>query len=546
MPRGNRSADLPDSGIPGLIARRSSSTLVWVVNVTVPVALRPVIRTSSGKPLTRVTRSTGTGDLSKAKKLYPRIKSGIEQWLSEISVGCIEPPEVRIKRELGEFYSALMSPAAIKWRMDGGCRPWSEIGDVLIDTLVEAFGGNLVAGNTKEPLLRASILKVLKEVDDNYARIAAEGFFAEESVKGKQLRAEAQKPMPVTFSKILDDKLKTTEYAASYGQALRRCVQAWSVVIKDNKLSSFTVGNIRKFLLALRNEGWGEAGPVSGTTANKYAGYLKDLLVYFNQTHVDEEKGVEPIQVPIYAPLKTDRLVARKDGVIEEDKSISTDDLKALLDHAYIEHCTEHSSLIKTHSHQIDRRKFLWLLMLATTGMRRMEPFNLCWKDYVIKDGYTFFHLGISKAIAGKRWVPINPVLQRFLDQYKGEPEALILDHWSQAERPPQAAGNWLRRFAEKLRKEGLVSGRCNPHSLRHFCAGELGNNPVIAEAVTPKALGHGPKNVTQKYGRRDFELLYEAGMLMNSEWAPPNITDVAILKSETSFFFSQPIPVMP
>ena len=184
--------------------------------------------------------------------------------------------------------------------------------------------------------------------------------------------------------------------------------------------------------------------------------------------------------------------------------------------------------------------------MLATTGMRRMEPFNLYWKDYVIKDGYTFFHLGISKTSAGKRWVPINPVLQRFLDQYKGEPETLILDHWSQAERPPQAAGNWLRRFAEKLRKDGLVSGRCNPHSLRHFCAGELGNNPVIAEAVTPKALGHGPKNVTQKYGRRDFELLYEAGMLMNSEWAPPDITDVAILKSGTSFFFSQLIPVMP
>ena len=522
VPRGNRSADLPDSGIPGLIARRSGDRITWVVNVTVPIQLRHLVRTSSGKPLTRISRSTGTSDLNKARKLHPRIKAGIEQWLSEISLGHVEPPEQRIKRELGQFYSTMLSPAAIQWRMEGGVRPWSEIGGAFLDALAESLGGPDL-DESKKPLLKSTISKVLQEVDENYRRIADDGFFAEETPKGKQIRAEAEKPLPTTFSEILEDKLKATEYAESYGDALRRCVKAWSFIIKDNKISSFTVSNVRKFLLTLRKEGWGEAGPVSDSTANKYAGYLKDLLIYFNQTHVDEAKGIDPVQIPTYAPLKSDRLVARKDGIIDEDKSISSSDLKALLDYAYVEHCTERSSLKGMHPHRIDPKKFLWLLMLATTGMRRMEPFNLRWKDYVHKEGLPFFYLGVSKTSAGKRWVPINPALNKFLEIYKGDPEELILGNWSNSAKPPQAAGNWLRRTAEKLKDAGVVSGRCNPHSLRHFCAGELENNPEIAEAVTKKALGHGPKNVTQKYGRRDFELLYEAGMLMNSDWQPPD-----------------------
>lgn len=512
--------------MPGLIARRVGDGIVWVVNVTVPTQLRPLVRTRSGKPLTRISRSTGTSDLNKARKLYPRIKAGIEQWLAEIALGYGETPEQKIKRELGQFYSAMLSPAAVQWRMEGGVRPWSEIGDALIDVLAETFGGpNL--NESDKPILKSTISKVLEEVDENYQRIADEGFFAEETVKGKKIRAEAAKPVPVTFTEVLEDKLNATEYAESYGHALRRCVKAWSFIIKDNKIDSFSVSNVRRFLLTLRNEGWGGAGPVSDTTANKYAAYLKDLLIYFNQTHVDEAKGIDPIQIPTYAPLKSDRLAARKDGIIEEDKSISPIDLKTLLDFAYIEHCTEESSLKEMHPHHIDHRKFLWLLMLATTGMRRMEPFNLRWKDYVIKEGLPFFYLGISKTSAGKRWVPINPALHSFLEKYKGDPEELILGNWSMAAKPPQAAGNWLRRMASTLRERGLVSGRCNPHSLRHFCAGELENNPEIAEAVTKKTLGHGPKNVTQKYGRRDFELLYEAGMLMNSDWTPPKSSSI-------------------
>jgi hypothetical protein len=46
-----------------------------------------------------------------------------------------------------------------------------------------------------------------------------------------------------------------------------------------------------------------------------------------------------------------------------------------------------------------------------------------------------YVHLGISKASPGRGGVSIYPVLQLSLDQYIGEPEVLILNSWSQAEK---------------------------------------------------------------------------------------------------------------
>ena len=60
----------PQSGIPGLIWRQRGGGGSWVVCLNVPTSMRGRVVSSTGKPLTRLERSTGTDSLSLAKKLY--------------------------------------------------------------------------------------------------------------------------------------------------------------------------------------------------------------------------------------------------------------------------------------------------------------------------------------------------------------------------------------------------------------------------------------------------------------------------------------------
>ena len=103
----------PQSGIPGLIWRQRGGGGSWVVCLNVPIAMRGRVVSSTGKPLTRLERSTGTDSLSLAKKLYADVMSGLRAELEDRAGGGLETPLASATRAIANRYVTATSEQTI-------------------------------------------------------------------------------------------------------------------------------------------------------------------------------------------------------------------------------------------------------------------------------------------------------------------------------------------------------------------------------------------------------------------------------------------------
>lgn len=83
------------------------------------LSVRPLITNSTGKPLARLERLTGTSNLKLAKARYAQIRCGLEQDIQERSdslpaatdaAQAKELSQFQIKRKLGETFAAVNKP----------------------------------------------------------------------------------------------------------------------------------------------------------------------------------------------------------------------------------------------------------------------------------------------------------------------------------------------------------------------------------------------------------------------------------------------------
>lgn len=519
MAKGRFSADLPQSGLNGLRFRRD--TQMWVVGLPVPTSLRGTLKNTRGRPLTRLERSTGERDESRARRAYPRVLQELEAELNQRSrqAGLNISTQEAVASAVGRVYlDVLANPHllgsvteassslvngfseqgkenSLTIKRDNKQNPradqqHAEYGRLLAKEILSREGLYLTPDELE--LAEKSLRKGLREAAKYGEQIIEIGYLAKESEAGTALREAADRPKALTLREVAAHKIKWTNLSASAIQSHEYALRAWEKIVKKNSLEDINTQNLNQFLEHLTAEGW-KGRPLGPGSANGMATTIASLL-----KHQSLRDGQERTK-PIYRKIKADKRTAK---LQQRDKATKKDDVKKALDHAFL--------------NEKDRHRWLWLLLMDNTTLRVSESLSLKWKDLVEIEGSWFFDLQFSKTAEGIRYVPLNDRLEKWLLPQKGEKEAYVINNsWHKTKSPKDAAGNWTRLLEKKLKLEG----RINPHAFRHGAGGELGYE--LPEGLKKKLMGHAG-GMTDHYTREDLKKLRAAADVIGTEWHPP------------------------
>lgn len=489
-----------------------------MVSLAVPRHLQSRVVNRSGKPLTRLERTTSTDSLKLAKELYPGLLSELKQELAERAGSLLESKETASRRLVGELYQKLSAPAAAK--QHGSAMRYVSEGHELAKTLspsqledrvqqlrelvaemtIRAFAENgmpLVGHELPEAV--ASMNLAILEARNHQVQRAQKGLFVEESELGKRLGAAASKPIPVSIFDVASAK-KERLAPGTYDNLLRAC-ENWKRIIGNESLESITSSHLNFFVRKLNaskaNGGYGYS--VEG--ANNEGIRVRSLIKFHNE-HQKEDRTrlVEPSWERIKESKAQQKERVRKD----KDKATDKNDVRRLLDYAYTEHD--------------DKYAWLFVLLLDNTTLRNSEALGLKWKDVIQEDGVWFLDLQDSKTAAGIRRLPLNSRLLNYLLPLKGpDNEFIINNRWQNWSKPKDGSGSFLRQAQKVLGTEG----RINAHAFRHGAGGDLGYSQT--EHIKITLMGHAGKQ-TDQYSRREWLELRKAVESIGTDWSPPSV----------------------
>lgn len=322
------------------------------------------------------------------------------------------------------------------------------------------------------------------------------GFLAEPSPLGERLARAAAAPKPVSIFQVAEKKRGRLS-ERTYDNLIRTC-RNWKAIIGDESLQSITASHLNYFARTLnqpRPDGYG----YSTENANNETARLRSLLKFYNEHQKDDDARYPYPDWERIVPSAAERKQKVREG---KDRATSKDDVKRLLDWAYLE--------------EPDKFAWLYILLIDNTTFRNQEACRLKWGEVVNADGIWYFDLDDSKTPAGIRRFPLNSRLLQYLLPLKGpDDEYIVNNQWPHWKNSKDAVGNFLR----KAKKVLGIEGRINAHAFRHGAGGDLGYNQT--EHVKKLLLGHAG-NITDHYTRQDWLRLREAVETIGTEWEPP------------------------
>ncbi|WP_246833859.1 tyrosine-type recombinase/integrase [Synechococcus sp. CB0101] len=518
VPRGRFNKAKPQSGLPGLLWRQRGNGGSWVVSLAVPRHLQPRVVNRSGKPLTRLERTTGTDSLKLAKELYPGLLSELKQELAERAGSLLETKEMASRRLVGELYQKLAAPTAAtphqaaeqKTAQMLALAEGSSIGQLhgLMQELQELLVGLTTRGFAEAglpldaaelPQAVASIKTAVLEAREFQYRRQQYGFVADETELGKKLASSAYQPKPISIFDVA--KSKRSRIGDRTYENLERACNRWKAIIGEESLESITSSHlnffVRKLHLPKPEGGYGYCVD----NANNEGVRIRSLIKFHNE---HQKEDANRIQEPSWERIKESKAQQKERVRKDRDKATDKDDVKRLLDYAYLEHD--------------DKFAWLFVLLIDNTTLRNTEALTLKWKDVVCQDGIWFIDLQDSKTAAGIRRLPLNSRLMKYMLPLKGaDDEFIINSSWPHWKNPKDASGNFLRQ----ARKALGIEGRINAHAFRHGAGGDLGYSQT--EHIKITLMGHAGKQ-TDQYSRREWLELRKAVEAIGTDWTPPSV----------------------
>ena len=516
VPRGRARDELPRSGLPGLRWRQRGGGGTWVVSLAVPKPLRDRVVNRAGKALTRLERSTGTDSLKQAKEHYPAVMSQLRQELAaRAGSALLESKQDASLRVVAGVYESLAAPEAIAQHSASLAKAQEFVQSVsnlsfeklaaVVDqhkTLLAEIVRNdfaregLPLDDAELPQAVASMKAAVVVARDLQQARQEVGFLAEPSFMGKQLSKLAVGPIPVSIYNIAERK-KARLSQRTYENLLRTC-KNWESIIGDASLHSITSSHLNYFARTLSQPKPGGCG-YSTENANNETARLRSLLKFHN-----EHQKLDAARLPFPDWERIIPSGSERKAKVRQDKEKATnkDDVKRLLDWAYLE--------------ESDKYAWLYVLLIDNTTFRNEEACGLRWGEVVNHDGVWHFDLDDSKTAAGIRKIPLNTRLIKYLLPLKGPDDEFIINNtWPNRKSPKDAVGAFLR----KAKKTLGITTRINAHAFRHGAGGDLGYNQT--EHVKKLLLGHSG-NITDHYTRTDWLKLREAVEIIGTDWEPP------------------------
>ncbi len=224
-------------------------------------------------------------------------------------------------------------------------------------------------------------------------------------------------------------------------------------------------------------------------------------LIKFHNEHQKED--ADRIAEPSWERIKETKAQQKEKVRKDKDKATDKDEVKRLLDYAYLEY--------------EDKYAWLFVLLIDNAGLRNSEALGLRWRDVVQQDGIWFLDLQDSKTASGIRRLPLNSRLLKYLLPLKGDDDEFIINNkWPYWKKTKDASGNFLRQARKAL---GL-DGRVNAHAFRHGAGGDLGYTQT--EHIKITIMGHAGKQ-TDQYSRREWIELRKAVEHIGTDWEPPS-----------------------
>jgi len=483
----------PQSGIPGLLWRQRGNSGSWVVSLSVPTELRGRIVSSTGKPLTRLERSTKTDSLSLAKRRYSEVMAGLKGELEDKVGRSLETGVERAKRAVASAYIQQTSDQylnqinQIRTEFSNAYpQAASFIGEFLddwlhiVNSLYLKADRQLTDKERREAGL--SLSYAIKSARETNRTKAEQGLFAEQSDVDKMFRKVANAPRPESIDDVLE--LKRDELGERTFANLKTTIKNWKRIIGSNRLDSITAVNLNRFARYLKKPKPSGGNGFTTNAANDASVRIRSLIKTYNVNIADEASRLSwPEFEPI--PLTTTERKERK----LEVKSVDAEDAKKVLKYA------------------AENNQGAWraLLILCNSTFRASEVCSLRWGHVKELNGIVYFDLTDSKTVEGIRRFPLNSRLRMHLLPLRESDEQFIVNNtWPDWSRPKDGLGYFLSSAKKTLG----IKGRVNPHSFRHAAGGDLGYH--LPEHIKKKLMGHAG-GLTDHYTREDMKVLADA-----------------------------------
>lgn len=488
-----------------------------MVSLAVPRHLQPRVVNRSGKPLTRLERTTGTDSLKLAKELYPGLLSELKQELAERAGSLLESKDVASRRLVGGLYQSLASANAasqheaamqfaakelayaqalsLEQLQERVQRHWELLAQLTTRSFAES---GLPLDDLELQQAVASVRTAVLEARDLQERRCEYGIFAEETILGKRLGSAASKPKPVSIFDVA--KSKKSRIGERTYENLERACNRWKAIIGEESLESITSSHLNFFVRKLHSSKSEGGYGYCVDNANNEGVRIRSLIKFHNE---HQKEDADRIQEPSWERIKESKAQQKERVRKDKDKATDKDEVKRLLDYAYLEHD--------------DKFAWLFVLLIDNTTLRNTEALSLKWKDVVQQDEIWFIDLQDSKTAAGIRRLPLNSRLMKYMLPLKGsDDEFVINNNWPHWKNPKDASGNFLRQ----ARKALGIEGRINAHAFRHGAGGDLGYSQT--EHIKITLMGHAGKQ-TDQYSRREWVELRKAVETIGTDWSPPS-----------------------
>jgi len=489
----------PQSGIPGLLWRRRGNSGSWVVSLNVPTELRGRIVSSTGKPLTRLERSTKTDSLTLAKKHYAEVMTDLRSELEEKAGRNLETPIERTKRwvaqayfqkSTGEFWPDKYKGDQLQQKIDALKQKFPNEGefvDYLMKDLVYHLNDLMIIRDKELTLdqkrearqsLKFAIDQAKKAAEDK----AEQGYFSAPPPAEKLFREALKGSAPTSFKDVLIYKCdEVTERTFSN---LEITVANWKKIIGSSRLDSITTVNLNRFARELKRPKISGGKGFTTNAANDAAVRIRSLIRTYNVNISDESERME---WPNFDPIQ--QTMAEKKAQKIKARAVTVEDA------------------IKVLSYAKERDEYAWraLLILTNSTFRASEVCSLRWGHIKELNGIIYFDLTDSKTVGGIRRFPLNSRLRIHLLPLRGSDEEFIVNNsWPNWSRPKDGLGYFLSSAKKTLG----IKGRVNPHSFRHAAGGDLGYH--LPEHIKKKLMGHAG-GLTDHYTREDMKVLADA-----------------------------------
>ncbi len=489
-----------------------------MVSLAVPRHLQPRVVNRAGKPLTRLERTTGTDSLKLAKELYPGLLSGLKQELAERAGSLLESKEAASRRLVGGLYQGLASTNAASQHdaaMQFVAKEHAFAQALSLEQLQERvlwhreLLAQLTTRNFAESGLLlddlelqqavASVRTAVLEARDLQERRREHGIFAEETSLGKRLGSAASQPKPVSIFDVA--KSKKSRIGERTYENLERACNRWKAIIGEESLESITSSHLNFFVRKLHAPKSDGGYGYCVENANNEGVRIRSLIKFHNE---HQKQDADRIQEPSWERIKESKAQQKERVRKDKDKATDKDEVRRLLDYAYLDHD--------------DKFAWLFVLLIDNTTLRNTEALSLKWKDVVQQDGIWFIDLQDSKTAAGIRRLPLNSRLMKYMLPLKGsDNEFVINNNWPHWKNPKDASGNFLRQARRALG----IEGRINAHAFRHGAGGDLGYSQT--EHIKITLMGHAGKQ-TDQYSRREWFELHKAVETIGTDWTPPSV----------------------